>query len=228
MPEKNDVDMEEDEEEPGEEEEAEGTRETPIEGVAEVVAPREVPKPVEVKQKSRAEEVTTRTLPKRGDELATAMGQWACGPPKYKRRVVVDEGPPRVGRRERREDEKGEDDDSRIPVERSIEMVSVAGRQTEEREERALPVFDDMEEPTVEIAVWTTAREEALKKVTEEAMADEGELSPQVVDANRQKYKEMLSSLALRDATEEEYRKARGIGQPYRGMTRPLWQKGRF
>ena len=35
-------------------------------------------------------------------------------------------------------------------------------------------------------------------------MADEGELSPQVVDANRQKYKEMLSSLALRDATEEE------------------------
>ena len=34
-------------------------------------------------------------------------------------------------------------------------------------------------------------------------MADEGELSPQVVDANRQKYKEMLSSLALRDTTEE-------------------------
>ena len=60
-----------------------------------------------------------------------------------------------------------------------------------------------MEEPTVETAVWTNAREEALKKVTEEAMADEGELSPQVVDANRQKYKEMLSSLALRDATEE-------------------------
>ena len=35
-----------------------------------------------------------------------------------------------------------------------------------------MPVFDDMEEPTVEIAVWTTAREEALKKVTEDAMAD--------------------------------------------------------
>ena len=59
-------------------------------------------------------------------------------------------------------------------------------------------------------------------------MADEGELSSQVVDANRQKYKEMLSSLALKDATEEEYRKPRGVGQPYRWMTRPLWQKGRF
>ena len=68
-----------------------------------------------------------------------------------------------------------------------------------------------MKEPTVEIAVWTTSREEALKKVTEDTMIDEGELSPQVLDANRQKYKEMLSSLALRDATEEEYRKARGI-----------------
>ena len=88
-------------------------------------------------------------------------------------------------------------------MERNAEVGSVAGRQTEEKKERAGPVFDDMEEPTVEIAVWTTAREEALKKVTEEAMADEGELSPQVVDANRQKYKEMLSSLALRDATEE-------------------------
>ena len=47
----------------------------PIEVVAEVVAPREVPKPVEVKQKSRTEEMTTRTLPKKGDEIATAMGQ---------------------------------------------------------------------------------------------------------------------------------------------------------
>ena len=76
--------------------------------------------------------------------------------------------------------------------------------------------------------MWTTAREEALKKVVEEAMPDEGELSPQVVDSNRRKYQELLTSLALRDATEEEYRKARGIGQPYRGMTRPLWQRGRF
>ena len=59
-------------------------------------------------------------------------------------------------------------------------------------------------------------------------MTDEGELSPQVLDANRQKYKEMLSSLAVRDATEEEYRKYKGIGQPNRGMTRPFWQKGRF
>ena len=72
-------------------------------------------------------------------------------------------------------------------------------------------MFDDMEEPTVEIAVWTTTREEALRKVAEKAPKDEGELSPQVVDENRQKYKDMLSSLAMRDATEEEYRKTRGV-----------------
>ena len=45
-------------------------------------------------------------------------------------------------------------------------------------------MFDDMDEPTVEIAVWTTAREEALKNVTAESMTDEGELSTQVLDAN--------------------------------------------
>ena len=140
------------------------------------------------------------------------MGQWAGGPKNDKRRVVVDEGQVRGGRRERREDENGEDDESRIPVEKSTETGSVARRQTEYKVERVVPAFDDMEEPKVEIAVWTTAREEALKKVSEEAMADEGELSPQVVDANRQKYKDMLSSLALRDATEEEYRKTRGVG----------------
>ena len=71
-----------------------------------MVAPREVPQPVEVKQKPRVGEVTTRTLPTRGDEVATAMGQWAGGPPKDKRRVVLDEGYVRGGRRERREDEK--------------------------------------------------------------------------------------------------------------------------
>ena len=71
-----------------------------------MVAKLEVPKPVEVKQKPRTEEVTTRTLPKRGDEIATAMWQWAGGPPKDKRRVVVEEGEVRGGRRERREDEK--------------------------------------------------------------------------------------------------------------------------
>ena len=42
---------------------------------------------------------------------------------------------------------------------------SAARRQTEEQPEKVVPVFEDMEEPTVEIAVWTTAREEALKKV---------------------------------------------------------------
>ena len=59
-------------------------------------------------------------------------------------------------------------------------------------------------------------------------MADEGELSTQVLDANRQKYKEMMSSLVLRDAMEEEYRKAKGMRQPYRGMTRTAWQMGKF
>ena len=38
----------------------------------------------------------------------------------------------------------------------------------------------------------------------------------------------MMSSLTLRDATEEEYRKANGMKQPYRGMTRPFWQKWKF
>ena len=74
-------------------------------------------------------------------------------------------------------------------------------------------MFEDMEEPTVEIAVWTTAREEALTKVSEKVLEDGGELSPKVVEENRQKYKDMLSSLAMRDATEEEYRKTRGFGQ---------------
>ena len=99
-------DMEEDVEEYKNGKETEGTRETPIEVVAEVVAPREVPKPVEAKQKPRVEEVTTRTLPKKGDEVAVAMAQWAGGPPKDKRMVVVNEGQVRGDRLERREDEK--------------------------------------------------------------------------------------------------------------------------
>ena len=61
-----------------------------------------------------------------------------------------------------------------------------------------------MEKPTVEIAVWTTAREEALKQVMEEARADEGVLPMRVVDENRQKYKDMLSNVAVRDATETQ------------------------
>ena len=59
-------------------------------------------------------------------------------------------------------------------------------------------------------------------------MTDEGELSTQVLDVNRQKYKEMTSSLVFRDTTEEEYRKAKGMRQPYRGMTRPFWQVETF
>ena len=88
-----------------------------------------------------------------------------------------------------------------------------------------MPAFHDMEEPKLEIVVWTTEREVALKKVTEEQAADKDELTPKVLDANRQKYKEMMSSLSLRDTTEEEYRKAKLMAQPYRGMTRPFWPK---
>ena len=91
LPEEEDDDIDEYEEEPEAGEEVAGTGDTPIEVVAEVVAPREVPKPVEVKQKTRVEEATTGTLPKSGAEVAAAMGQWASGPPKYKRMVVVDE-----------------------------------------------------------------------------------------------------------------------------------------
>ena len=198
--------MEEDEEEPeeeeSEEEETGGTRAAPIVVVAEAVAPREVPKPVGGKEKVRAEELTTRPLPRSGDEFATPIGQWASGPPKDKRRVVVDEGQARDDRRERREEENGEDDKSRTPEERSTEVASTARRQSEESKSREVPLFDDMDEPTVEIAVWTTAREEALTKVSEKVLEDGGELSPKVVDENRQKYKDMLSSLAKRDATE--------------------------
>ena len=106
--------------------------------------------------------------------------------------------------------------------------AGAAKRQAGEKEGQAVPTFEDMEEPMVEIAVWTTAREEALKKVMEEVRTDEGELPIRVLDDNRQKYTEMLSNVAARDAAEEDYRKTRGIGQPYRGMTRPPWQKWRF
>ena len=77
----------------------------------------------------------------------------------------MDEGQATGGRLGRRDDEEGEDDESRTRVERSSEGTSAARRQTEEQPENVVPVFEDMEEPTVEIAVWTTAREEALKKV---------------------------------------------------------------
>ena len=59
VPEEKEDDMEEDVEESEKGKETEGTRENPMEVVAEVVAPREVPNPVDVKQKPRVEEVTT-------------------------------------------------------------------------------------------------------------------------------------------------------------------------
>ena len=192
-----------------------GTRNAAIEVVYKTSLPRELPNPVEERRKPRVEEATTEALPKRA-AAAAAMGQWTGGPHKDKRRVVLDEGSLRVSRRERREAEET------TPVARSTDTEVEAGRQSADTEERGVPVFEDMEEPTVEIAVWTTALDEALKKVTAESMTDEGELSTQVLDANRQKYKEMMSSLVLIDATEEEYRMAKGMGHPYRGMTRPF------
>ena len=38
----------------------------------------------------------------------------------------------------------------------------------------------------------------------------------------------MMYSLAVRDATEEEHRKAKGMRQFYRGMTRQFWQEVMF
>ena len=61
--------------------------------------------------------------------------------------VVVDEGTIGVSRRERREVA------DTTQVVRSTEAGSVVGRQSAENEERGTPVFDDMDEQTVEIAV---------------------------------------------------------------------------
>ena len=66
-----------------------------------MVAPREVLKTGDVRQKLREEEVTARTGPRRVEELAAVMGQLASGPPKEKRRVVVDDGARRIDRREK-------------------------------------------------------------------------------------------------------------------------------
>ena len=44
---------------------------------------------------------------------------------------------------------------------------------------------------------------DGVEKCHEDMMADEGELSPKVLDSNRQMYKEMRSNLAVRDATEK-------------------------
>ena len=112
------------------------------------------------------------------------------------------------------------------PVARSAEAGGDEGRRSADKEELGMPVFDGIEEPNVEIVVWTTEREEALKQITEDMMADEDELSPKVLDVNRQRYKEMKSSLALIDATEEEYRKAKCMRQPYSEMTRPFDRSG--
>ena len=94
-----------------------------------------MPEPVEVKQKPRAEERTTRTLPTRRDEVATAMGQWAGGPPKDKRMVVMDEGLVRKLEGEKREDE------SKTVVWLSSEVASAAWQQMRGEQCRRLKIW---------------------------------------------------------------------------------------
>ena len=68
------------------------------------------------------------------------------------------------------------------PLARSTDAGRDKGLRSADKVELGAPVFEDMEEPTVEIVVWTTLRDESLKEVTEETMIDEGELSPKVLD----------------------------------------------
>ena len=75
------------------------------------------------------------------------MGQWAGGPPKDRRRVVVDEGPV-GGRRQVRPETV-----VTTPVARSTDAVSEEGRRSADKEERCSPMFEDMDETTVEIVV---------------------------------------------------------------------------
>ena len=123
------------------------------------------------------------------------MVKWAGGPPSGKWRVVVDDGSVGGMRHVRAESVVP------TPVTSSAKIGSNVGRRSAAEEERVTPAFDDIEEPEVEIVVWTTELEEALKKVTENMMADEDEVSSKVLDWNRQKYKEMMSSFTVRDAT---------------------------
>ena len=70
-----------------------GTKSTPIEVVVKVVEPRE-DKPLDAKPKPRVEMPTTGAMPVRVEVTpTTAIGQWVSGPPKDKRRVVLDEAP---------------------------------------------------------------------------------------------------------------------------------------
>ena len=57
------------------------------------------------------------------------------------------------------------------------------GRRSEDQEERGSPTFEDLKEPKAKIVVWTTDREDALKKVTEDMMLDEGEVTSNVLDS---------------------------------------------
>ena len=81
-----------------------GTRSAKIEVREEVVVTQELPKPVEEKNKPRAEEATTGALQKNGiDATAAAMGQWAGVPPRDRSIVVVEEGPVEARRKARPE-----------------------------------------------------------------------------------------------------------------------------
>ena len=155
------------EEEESESSDKVSTKSTTIEVVEEVVVPREMHKPAEVKPKAMVGGPATEALPRRayGASIA-AMGQWAGGPPKDKMGVVVDEGTVRGRCPERPKTV------AITPVTSSAEAGGDAGQWSADKYELVMPAFDDMEEPRVEIVVWTTEREDALKNVTEELMAD--------------------------------------------------------
>ena len=68
----------------------------------------------------------------------------------YKRRVVVEEGSAVVRQQARFETA------SVTPVVRSAGLGENVGRQSADKEGMPIPTFEDMKEPNVEIAMWTT------------------------------------------------------------------------
>ena len=86
-------------------------------------------------------------LPKTADITTKAMGQWAGGPPRDKRRVVVDEGPV-GGRRQVRPETV-----VTTPVARNTDAGREEWSLSAYKTELGTPVFEDVEEHTVEILV---------------------------------------------------------------------------
>ena len=102
---------------------------------------------MEVRQKTRVEMSPIEALPRPVDITTTAMGQWAGGPSKDRRRVLVDEGPVE-GRRKMRPETV-----TATPVARSADAGKEEGPRSAEEVEQGTPMFYDMVEPTVEIVM---------------------------------------------------------------------------